>query len=486
MKGLSIRSEEQELQAALTERRRPVLPMNSWPGDAVYYEYLRWLDQNPEVQDWSMGRVENARRVVRLLHAVVNCVEAKLVKQQAATAGNETPSDLQHDHQMGQQEDAPSIKNRGRLWGLVRKHLFKNRDEKRSRMQNERQAARNCFQTLTHSEKIIHAARDSGLLRELIEELGFAALGWDLSSGNLSKSAVEKIRDTLSQLKSNPQLQQVLEDLGRLEKTAHDDRTSRLADFIEACTQTRKVLRDHVVLGVVMDVTGIDQSDHIDLMLSDELAFLALPQLRAVWCQRFIESQLTTWKVQGTDVEQLEVPIQAKHSQGSPVRSGPLIALLDTSGSMAAGIREPMAKALVLLLCQIAQRLSRRIFVISFSGPGQTLDFEFTPNADGLHRLAEFLQWNFHGGTDIDAPLQRSLQKCLLDTTWSTADIAIISDGDYHLSPHTVQLVADCRNKRGLNVSALLIEGCSDASQKICSPSDIHRLKNWNAVRKYK
>ncbi|MFN5626567.1 MAG: hypothetical protein ACK5DM_21645, partial [Planctomyces sp.] len=62
--------------------------MNSWPGDAVYYEYLRWLDQNPEVQDWSMGRVENARRVVRLLHAVVNCVEAKLEKQQAATAGN--------------------------------------------------------------------------------------------------------------------------------------------------------------------------------------------------------------------------------------------------------------------------------------------------------------------------------------------------------------------------------------------------------------
>jgi uncharacterized protein with von Willebrand factor type A (vWA) domain len=333
MKGLSIRSEEQELQAALTERRRPVLPMNSWPGDAVYYEYLRWLDQNPEVQDWSMGRVENARRVVRLLHAVVNCVEAKLEKQQAATAGNETPSDLQHDHQMGQQEDAPSIKNRGRLWGLLRKHLFKNRDEKRSRMQNERQAARNCFQTLTHSEKIIHTARDSGLLREVIEELGFAASGWDLSSGNLSKSAVEKIRDTLSQLKSNPQLQQVLEDLGRLEKTAHDDRTSRLADFIEACTQTRKVLRDLVVPGVVMDVTGIDQSDHIDLMLSDELAFLALPQLRAVWCQRFIESQLTTWKVQGTDVEQLEVPIQAKHSQGSPVRSGPLIALLDTSGS---------------------------------------------------------------------------------------------------------------------------------------------------------
>jgi uncharacterized protein with von Willebrand factor type A (vWA) domain len=145
-----------------------------------------------------------------------------------------------------------------------------------------------------------------------------------------------------------------------------------------------------------------------------------------------------------------------------------------------------MAKALVLLLCQIAQRLSRRIFVISFSGPGQTLDFEFTPNADGLHRLAEFLQWNFHGGTDIDAPLQRSLQKCLLDATWSSADIAIISDGDYHLSPHTVQLVADCRNKRGLNISALLIEGCSNVSQKICCPSDIHRLKSWNAARKQK
>ena len=60
-----------------------------------------------------------------------------------------------------------------------------------------------------------------------------------------------------------------------------------------------------------------------------------------------------------------------------------------------------MAKAVVLLLCQIAQKRNRRIFVISFSGPGQTLDFEFTPDAAGLGGLVDFLEWSFSGAPTL-------------------------------------------------------------------------------------
>ena len=61
----------------------------------------------------------------------------------------------------------------------------------------------------------------------------------------------------------------------------------------------------------------------------------------------------------------------------------------------------PMAKAVVLLLCQIAQKRNRRIFIISFSSPGQTFDFEFTPDAAGLGGLVDFLEWSFSGAPTL-------------------------------------------------------------------------------------
>ena len=89
----------------------------------------------------------------------------------------------------------------------------------------------------------------------------------------------------------------------------------------------------------------------------------------------------------------------------------------------------------------------------------------------------------FQWGTDVDKPLQRSLKKCLDEPAGHTADVAIISDRDYDISPQTVQLVNDCRERKGHEVSALLIEGSSGASTAICDESRIHKRPNWSSLR---
>jgi hypothetical protein len=52
------------------------------------------------------------------------------------------------------------------------------------------------------------------------------------------------------------------------------------------------------------------------------------------------------------------------------------------------------------------------------------LDLSFKEH--GIHHLLDFLSRSFHGGTDVDEPLARSLAK-LTEAEWRNADILMVS-----------------------------------------------------------
>lgn len=487
---------EELLQAGLVDGRVPVLSLGSWPGDAVYCEFLCWLDRHPEIDDWCRGNAEAAQQVIRLLRGVVGCVRKKLGDHCLSInfggdkgydlPGMDSESEVSADSSAiaGFDVDiAPEVDKlaqRPLFLRFLRRRKDREDDAQHGQEVQLRRVARNCFES--RQRRILRAAADCGLLRELVESLGFSSIGWDLSQGSLKKTDLTRLRSFLHRLEADPLLKQVLEDLGRLERSAHGHSTV-FSEFIETVSERRKLLRECVVPRVEIDVTGVDQSDDLQLMLPDELVFLAQKTLRPLWYQRFAEGQLSTWRVQGTEIEETEHQNRVGQIRQTPVRTGPVVVLLDTSGSMADEQREPTAKATVLLLCRIAQARQRRIFIISFSGPGQTLDFEFTPDAAGLLKLDQFLGWSFSGGTDVDEPLQRSLKKCSIEADWKTADVAILSDGCFNISDETVRMVDDCRKNSGLEVTALLTDGCASEVQRICPPSRIRNLPEWKALR---
>jgi uncharacterized protein with von Willebrand factor type A (vWA) domain len=159
---------------------------------------------------------------------------------------------------------------------------------------------------------------------------------------------------------------------------------------------------------------------------------------------------------------------------------GPIILCLDTSGSMR-GAREVVAKALALECLRGAHRQRRRCYLYAFSGPEQVQELELGVDADSLARLLDFLAGSFNGGTDVDAPLQRSLERLERDE-WQQADVLMVTDGE--VAPPSDDLLAALSRAKaelGLEVHGLVVSSQkSEAMERLCTR--VHTFKSWSAV----
>lgn len=71
------------------------------------------------------------------------------------------------------------------------------------------------------------------------------------------------------------------------------------------------------------------------------------------------------------------------------------------------GIREQLAKAVVLSSVQAATRQGRECKVVSFSSANNVVESgTISCDADGVMRLLDFLQSSFGGGTDVTGALK--------------------------------------------------------------------------------
>ena len=124
---------------------------------------------------------------------------------------------------------------------------------------------------------------------------------------------------------------------------------------------------------------------------------------------------------------------------------GPIICCLDTSGSMH-GARETVAKveaqryercisakargiatdnhvgcqAVTLECMRGAYRQNRQCFLYAFGGPGEVQELQLDLRPGALEKLLGFLRFSFGGGTDVDRPLEMSLER-LQHNDWKQA-----------------------------------------------------------------
>ena len=167
---------------------------------------------------------------------------------------------------------------------------------------------------------------------------------------------------------------------------------------------------------------------------------------------------------------------------------GPIIVCLDTSGSMV-GARETVAKAVALECARSAHRSGRACFLYAFSGPGDVTELDIRlGDPDALARLLVFLRGSFGGGTDADAPLERSLARLESEDTeagWARADILMVTDGEIGRPSEAVLARLDAaKADRGLEVHGLLVgrggAEPTDAVRSMCT--HIHTFRSWSAV----
>jgi uncharacterized protein with von Willebrand factor type A (vWA) domain len=131
----------------------------------------------------------------------------------------------------------------------------------------------------------------------------------------------------------------------------------------------------------------------------------------------------------------------------------------------------------VLEAMRVAHRERRGCKVIAFGGPDELVerDLDFTPH--GMHALLELIGQGYDGGTDVQAPIDRAVA-AVHESAWASADLLVVSDGEFGCTPATLAALDDARERLGLRVQGVLI-GDRETMGLLEVCDHIHWLKDW-------
>jgi uncharacterized protein with von Willebrand factor type A (vWA) domain len=168
---------------------------------------------------------------------------------------------------------------------------------------------------------------------------------------------------------------------------------------------------------------------------------------------------LLTYESEAVLIERVPDPearaARAAATQPQALERGPMILCVDTSGSMR-GAPENIAKAAVLESVRTAFRERRGCKLIAFGGAGELLERDLAAGRDALHAMLEMMGQGFDGGTDVQTPIERAIE-LVHQRAWSSADLLIVSDGEFGCTAETLTRLDEARAGLGLRVQGILV-----------------------------
>ena len=231
------------------------------------------------------------------------------------------------------------------------------------------------------------------------------------------------------------------------------------------------------------ELRGIRHSDRIERQLGSEAAQIRHPVLRKLWRARLAESRLLTYESEAVLIERVPDPqaraVRAAAAQPQALERGPMILCVDTSGSMR-GAPENIAKAAVLEAVRTAYREQRGCKLIAFGGAGELLERDLVDRhngRDGLHALLDLMGQGFDGGTDVQTPIERAIE-LVHQQAWSSADLLIVSDGEFGCTGETLTRLDEARAQFGLRVQGILV-GDRETMGLLEVSDQIFWLRDW-------
>jgi len=203
------------------------------------------------------------------------------------------------------------------------------------------------------------------------------------------------------------------------------------------------------------EVHGTQRSDDVMRLLPSELVNLEDETLEALFYARLLEKNLLTYELSGTMLA------EGESTETTQQRTGPVVACLDTSGSMSG---QPMlkAKALLLAIGNILKAENRSLHVLLFSGANEIREFSMEAENRAAD-LLRFLQQGFGGGTDFETPLRRACQIICSQERYKKADVLMISDGDCSLSGSFAQEMLVQKTQLDFSLYTVLCAGSRHA-----------------------
>lgn len=315
----------------------------------------------------------------------------------------------------------------------------------------------------------------------LLKSLGDPShLNWDDLQGQLSRREWADARRIGSLLERLPALAQFIDGVGRRQLAAHQPLARTATPQAQAADQAAPLpTDDDERRPEPTAVDGVHRSRALARMTGSESLNLTHPVLRRLWRARFAEAQLLTYDDRAREPRPHPRPQPegaAARQQDAHLGHGPLIVCLDTSGSMQ-GAPENVAKACVLQALRSAHAGDRPCRLLAFGGPGELLERPLTRDAAGLDALLDLMGQAFDGGTDVQTPIERAIEQ-VQQSGWEDADVLIVSDGEFGLTPATLAALRQAKERLGLRVHGILIGDRETIGLvEICDA--LHWVRDW-------
>lgn len=347
---------------------------------------------------------------------------------------------------------------------------------------------------LTREQAIAHSAegfREEWTLEKsgweealaLMQGLGdLAHLRWDELRGRLTSREWREAQRISALLAHLQPLAELIRSLGRAQHHPAQP-PSRSAQVAVNDAPLPLIERETRLPDAPGELMGIRHSDRLERMLGSEAMQIRHPVLHKLWRAKLAESRLLTYQSEAVVIDHVPDPRGRASRRSAPqperLERGPIILAVDTSGSMQ-GAPENIAKAVVLEALRTAHREQRGCLLIAFGGPDELVERDLHPAERpqaGLDALMELLGQSFDGGTDVQAPIERAVQR-VREARWSSADLLIVSDGEFGCTPATLQHLEDARQELGLRVQGILV-GDRETLGLLETCDAIHWLRDW-------
>jgi uncharacterized protein with von Willebrand factor type A (vWA) domain len=326
----------------------------------------------------------------------------------------------------------------------------------------------------------------------LLQGLGdLTSLRWDQVRGQLARrewAEAQRISDALKQL---PELAALIRRLGRAERAARPQALPpRVANVPQAPPQGLKPVQTELP-GLPGALRGIRVSDRLAGRRGSAAALLRHPVGRKLWRARRAEARLLTYDSSAVLVDWRPDPLAPPRQALAPpqpeaLERGPIIVCLDTSGSMR-GAPETIAKAVVLQAVRTAHAEQRGCLLISFGGPDEIVERELAGgrarqgmaagSGHGLAGLLDLMGQGFDGGTDLQAPIARAIDR-VHQARWASADLLIVSDGEFGCTRPMLDALDAARDQLGLRVQGVLV-GDRETMGLMEVADDIFWVRDW-------
>lgn len=321
---------------------------------------------------------------------------------------------------------------------------------------------------------------DWDALLALLPGLGdLAAQRWDALHGRLQARDFHEAQRIAAHLARLPELAALLRRLGRAERAVRAVARPALAQAAPAPLRHGLKVVETRLPDAPGELHGIRLSDRIEAMLGSEAAMLMHPVLHKLWRARRAEARLLTYDSQAVLVDWRPDPAHTPSPApplAQPLERGPIILCLDTSGSMR-GAPENIAKAVALQAMRTAHEERRRCLLIAFGGPQELVERELDHSLAGLDSVLALLGQGFDGGTDLQAPIDHAIQR-VHQAAWASADLVIVSDGEFGCTPATLERLDAARSEFGLRVQGVLV-GDRETMGLMEVADDIFWVRDW-------